>query len=84
MIDHRGRVEFRLFVKSDELSGQVNYEVESKTKSAKSKKLKFFSTISLFSKLTNWSVNDDQLVDLLHTNYFPVTKEQVLKTFIFF
>ena len=51
-------------------------QVESKSKDMKSKKIKFFKNISFFDFMGQWSVNDDQLVDLLHTKFFTVSAEQ--------
>ena len=81
-IDHKGHAEVCIEIGLDgndtgvEFSGQLNYQVESKTKSAKTKKLKFFNHLSMFTLLNTWSINDDELVDLLHTKFFTVSIEQ--------
>ena len=54
----------------------ILFQVESKSKDMKSKKIKFFKNISFFDFMGEWSVNDDQLVDLLHTKFFTVSAEQ--------
>jgi len=61
---------------SPKLSGVLSYKVESKSKDMKSKKIKFFKNISFFDFMGEWSVKDDQLVDLLHTQFFTVSAEQ--------
>ena len=56
-------------------NGVVTYQVESKSKSSREKKLKFSKNLTIFEKCGKWKVDDDQLVDLLHEKFFTNSKE---------
>jgi len=42
----------------------------------KTKKLKIIKNLELFDLLGEWQIDDDQLVDLLHTKFFNHSIEQ--------
>lgn len=64
----------------DAIRGQVTYEVESKSKAFREKKLKFEKTFSPFERCGAWKVDDDELVDLLHEKFFVNCREEKIKT----
>ena len=62
------------------ISGFFSYKVESKTKSSRSKKLKFEKFVNIFEQSGSWKLDDDALVDLLHEKYFQNNIELKIPT----
>ena len=58
----------------------ITYKNEIRQKSNRDKKLKIDKSLSLFEQCGAWKVDDDELVDLLHTKFFSNNVEEKVKT----